>query len=90
MLGKHFYRRFAALVMGFLLIFVGTLSVYADSTQQVDNVSLDLACKSAILMEESTGKILYEQNADESICVRINKPGMKRVLVLPFISGFCF
>lgn len=67
MLGKHFYRRFAALVMGCLLIFVGTLSVYADGTQQVDNVSLSLSCKSAILMEESTGKILYEQNADE-IC----------------------
>lgn len=30
-------------------------------------VSLDLACKSAILMDAATGTMLYEQNADEAL-----------------------
>ena len=30
-------------------------------------VSLDLACKSAILMDAATGTVLYEQNADEAL-----------------------
>ena len=31
------------------------------------DASLDLDCRSAILMEASTGKVLYEQNADEPL-----------------------
>lgn len=36
----------------------------ADSSREVD---LSLDCKSAILVEVSTGKVLYEQNADEPL-----------------------
>ena len=38
----------------------------ADYTD-VDTASLDLNCKSAILMEAKTGRVLYEQNADEAL-----------------------
>ena len=32
-----------------------------------ESVSLDLNCKSAILIEATTGRVLYEQNADEAL-----------------------
>ena len=35
---------------------------------QCANFGGTLDCKSAILMEASTGKVLYEKNADEKIC----------------------
>ena len=50
-----------------LTIVLGSIAISASemSTGAIDvNASLDLACKSAILMESETGRILYEQNAD--------------------------
>jgi D-alanyl-D-alanine carboxypeptidase (penicillin-binding protein 5/6) len=32
-----------------------------------EDVSLNLSCKSAVLMEASTGRVLYEQNPDEAL-----------------------
>ena len=40
------------------------VSADSDGTRRVD---LGLECKSAILMEATTGNILYEQNADEAL-----------------------
>lgn len=42
----------------------GDVSADSDGTRGVD---LGLECKSAILMEATTGNILYEQNADEAL-----------------------
>lgn len=42
----------------------GDVSADSDGTRRVD---LGLECKSAILMEATTGNILYEQNADEAL-----------------------
>lgn len=38
----------------------------ADAATQ-SSASLDLACKSAVLMDAATGTVLYEQNADEAL-----------------------
>ena len=39
----------------------------AEETVAQSSTSLDLACKSAILMDAATGAVLYEQNADEAL-----------------------
>ena len=57
------------LVCTILLIFAVPISG-ADAAEDValeTTVSLDLACKSAILMDAETGTVLYEQNADEAL-----------------------
>ena len=44
--------------------------VAADASEDVSlesSVALDLECKSAILMDATTGTVLYEQNADEAL-----------------------
>ena len=48
-----------------MVIPVGAVPVQHQS--QSSNVNLSLNCKSAVLMEASTGRILYEQNADEAL-----------------------
>ena len=61
--------KFMSLVLS-LMLTLGGISVYASEVPSGaigTNASLDLACKSAILMEASTGKVLYEQNADEPL-----------------------
>lgn len=47
------------------LIFSFGISTYAAPAQ--DNTELDLDAKSVILMEAATGKVLYENNADEPL-----------------------
>lgn len=37
------------------------------ATGESESVSLELDCKSAILIEATTGRVLYEQNADEAL-----------------------
>ncbi len=50
---------------------VMTVSVYSEPIvqppQEIVEDPLNLECKSAVLMESSTGKILYEKNADEAL-----------------------
>ena len=53
-----------------LSMICGTMGVGASemSVGSIDaNATLDLDCKSAILMEASTGTVLYEHNADEAL-----------------------
>lgn len=45
----------------------GALELSASSDIGVANGSLNLDCKSAILMEATTGTVLYAQNAEESL-----------------------
>ena len=54
----------------FAIVFAMSIPLGAipdESLSQQSNVNLSLECKSAVLMEASTGKILYEQNADEGL-----------------------
>ena len=42
-------------------------SVSSSSDNSIKDAKLDLACESAILIDQSTGKILYEQNSHEQL-----------------------
>lgn len=57
--------------VGLILIAVRMLTVFAlpirATTEAVDSVPLTLDCPSAILMEASTGEVLFEQNPD-AVC----------------------
>ena len=57
----------AVLVIAICL--VGTLTAVAMPTEEDlgNKTDLGLKCKSAILMEASSGTVLYEQNADEAL-----------------------
>ena len=63
-----FFKRFkglAAIFVSMLLIIqLFTFPIYAVGEHAP---SLDLDCKIAILIEATTGKVLYEQNADEAL-----------------------
>lgn len=63
-----------ALLALLLAVLLMTLSVPVfateaeiDTISQSADLSLTFPCKSALLMEASTGKILFEQNADEAL-----------------------
>jgi len=66
---KNIRLKILLFIMIFALVW-GSVGISASemSTGVIDaDAALDLACKSAILMEASTGKVLYEQNADEPL-----------------------
>jgi len=63
-----------AAIMILPLILISALSFSSFAADEVTaisenapNTELDLECKSAILMEAGTGKVIYEQNADEAL-----------------------
>ena len=58
-------RKFISFLVFFALVFTG-FSFNAVALPTPENAKYD--CKSAILIEASTGKVLYEQNADEDPC----------------------
>ena len=63
----------AIILLPLIVLSALSFSVFADDTLPLSeevkpqSVDLGLDCKSAILMEASTGKVLYEQNADEAL-----------------------
>ncbi len=69
---KNLIKLTAILLLPFILASALTLSAFADGTvataaPEGSNTALTLECKSAILMEAGTGRVLYEQNADEAL-----------------------
>lgn len=51
-----------------LALFIGMVPVWAEEVQEESSggtAGLRLECKSAILMEQTTGQVLYEMNADD-------------------------
>ena len=50
----------------FFLLFALLLPLFVLGTAGAET-PFDLACASAVLMEASTGKIIYEKNADEAL-----------------------
>lgn len=60
-------RIFAAFLAFWMLFASLCLSVSAEQTLDVDSSAFDLNCTSALLMEASTGRVLYEKNADEAL-----------------------
>ena len=56
-----------AVILLIPLLILQLCIVTVSATGEADTPSLDLDCKSAILIEATTGKVLYEQNADEAL-----------------------
>ena len=71
---KFFYKLTAIIIAVIMLLPIG-LKVFAEENDSappqnqigVTDGSLNLNCKSAILMEATTGTILYAQNAEEAL-----------------------
>lgn len=55
------------LLLSLCLIVTGILPCYASETPAAEGDTLSLPCKSAVLMEASTGQILYAHNPDEAM-----------------------
>ena len=51
----------------FLICIYFNLTFFNIFAENLDNQSLDISAKSAILIEETTGKVLYELNQDEKL-----------------------
>ena len=60
-------RKIIAVLLSFCLVFSAMVfTVFADPAENGSEV-IELDCRSAILMEAKTGKILYEKNANEAL-----------------------
>ncbi len=74
-LKRRFVRVAAIILLPLIVLSMMSFSAFAEGTEipvdtdggKTETVDLGLNCKSAILMEANTGKVLYEQNADEKL-----------------------
>ncbi len=68
---SRFLRAAAILLLPLMIVSMLSFSASAGSAtlvgEQENSTDLVLECKSAILIEANTGKVLYEQNADEAL-----------------------
>lgn len=71
---KKFFYKLTAIIIAVIMLFPICLEVFGQENTPADTNSfgvaegsLNLNCKSAILMEATTGAVLYEQNADEAL-----------------------
>ena len=75
---KKFFYKLTAIIIAVILVLPICLEVFGEETSPILNPeesnsfgvaegSLKLNCKSAILMEATTGRILYSQNAEEAL-----------------------
>ena len=72
---KKFFYKLTAIIIAVIMLLPICLEVYGEennSTLQENSLgiaegSLNLNCKSAILMEATTGTVLYSQNAEEAL-----------------------
>ena len=67
-----------------LVVQLFAFPIYAEGEE---TPSLDLDCKSAILIEATTGKVLYEMNADESLPPASVTKVMTLLLIMEAIDG---
>ena len=63
------FRTVAAIAAGIVVIAASVPTVQAANTPQTENAGMpvDVPAKSAILLEQSTGQVLCEMNADEQM-----------------------
>ncbi len=72
---KKFARIAAIILLPLIVLSMMSFSAFAENTEvpidteggKEETIDLGLKCKSAILMEANTGKVLYEQNADDRL-----------------------
>ncbi len=60
-------KKITVIVLCVFLVLGASLPVLASNFSDADATALDVNAKSAILMEATTGTILYEKNADEAL-----------------------
>ncbi len=66
-------KKVICLILSFMIAFGFTLNVSAlntevtDGTEQTEQLPFDVDAKSALLMEASSGKILYSKNSDQAL-----------------------
>ena len=73
-------KKILMIVLGFLTLFTGFFKVQADDLKLAENA------KSAILIEASTGKILFEKNADEKLHPASMTKMMSMLLIIEAIE----
>ncbi len=71
-LKKKFVKITAILCLPLIVLSMLSFSAFAEETEvptadRADGGELGLECKSAILIESTTGRVIYEQNADEAL-----------------------
>ena len=74
-------KKILMIVLGFLTLFTGFFKVQAE-----DDLKLAENAKSAILIEASTGKILFEKNADEKLHPASMTKMMSMLLIIEAIE----
>ena len=62
-----FHRKICALLFALLLILIPAVSCFGAASAEDTSPDLALNCKSAVLMEASTGKVIYAQNPAEAM-----------------------
>ncbi len=60
-------RKIIAVILAAVMLLCLTLPISAEVDISVDSAALSLNCESAVLMEATTGTVLYEQNADKAL-----------------------
>ena len=84
---KNFIKKFMCLSLALGLVFISCAA--EESAVQVDNdVSAQLiSAKSGILMEQSTGEVLYEMNPDERLQIASVTKTMTMLLIMEAIDS---
>ena len=60
-------RKIIAAILAVVMVFALILPASAEGEVAVDSAALTLNCEAAVLMEATTGTVLYEQNADKAL-----------------------
>ena len=60
-------KKITALILCVLMLCVGSIPINAVGYSDVDSTTLAPNCTSAILLEAETGRVLFEQNADQPL-----------------------
>lgn len=75
-------------VLCFICLFlINPLVSYASDTLQVNGDVLNLKAKSSILVEQSTGKVLYENNSHEKLAPASMTKMMSMLLIIEHIES---
>ncbi len=84
---KHLIRKTISGFLCILLIVSFCVSIHAQGEAQETVGRPAVSCKSAILMEASTGTVLFEQNSDEALPPASVTKVMTLLLVMEAIEG---
>ena len=70
-----------------ILLILSTLFIFPESQAKAEELKLAESAKSAILIEASTGKVLFEKNADEKLVPASMTKMMSMLLIIENIEN---